>query len=287
MPHRSYYDDEWYYQPSRPLPAKDGIKARNARGAFGASWWAQRWIKVLESFGWGSRLQRGRSYARSGQVLSIDLEAGRVRARVQGSRPAPYKVTIEVRPLTDEQWERASNAMAEQAIFAAKLLSGEMPQNIEEAFTAADVSLFPQSARDIDTQCSCPDYANPCKHIAAVYYLLGERFDEDPFLIFHLRGRTREQIVEALRSRRAATSTDAASEVAPPTEPVPALTDQLGTYYQAGPELQSISVQIAAPDVEAGILRRLGAAPADIDPDLHAVYHTMTVYVLNRVFGGE
>lgn len=281
-----HWDDEWY-EPSRPRPVKDGIKAKNVRGAFGASWWAKRWIAVLETFGWGNRLTRGRSYARQGQVLNIDLQAGRVNARVQGSRATPYKVRLEIPPLGDAQWERAVDSMAEQAIFAAKLLAGEMPQNIEDAFTAAGVPLFPQSTQDIATDCSCPDYANPCKHIAAVYYLLGERFDDDPFLIFHLRGRTREQIVDALRARRASAISETREVYAAPVEAVPGLADLLGTFYEAGAELDTMSVRIAAPEMEASILRRLGAAPAGSDADLRAVYKAMTAHVLNRAFGEE
>lgn len=282
----SYYEDEWY-PPSKPRAAKDGIKAKNVRGAFGASWWAKRWIGTLETFGWGNRLQRGRSYARSGQVLNIDLQTGRVQAKVQGSRATPYKVKIEIAPLTDAQWARAIDGMAGQAIFGAKLLAGEMPQNIEEAFVAAGIALLPQSAGDIATQCSCPDYANPCKHIAAVYYLLGERFDEDPFLIFHLRGRTRDQIIDALRARRATATGDAPDQAAAPSEPVPMLADLLDTFYQAGSELQDIAIRITAPELEAGILRRLGAAPAGVDAELAAVYQEMTRHALDKVFGGE
>ena len=281
-----YWDDNWY-EPSRPLPVKDGIKAKTGRGAFGASWWAKRWIRVLEQFGWGSRLTRGRSYARQGQVLNIDLEVGRVNAKVQGSQRTPYKVKIEIPPLVDAQWERAIDAMAQQAIFAAKLLAGEMPQNIEEAFAAAGVALFPESSRDIDTNCSCPDFANPCKHIAAVYYLLGERFDEDPFLIFHLRGRTRDQIVDALRARRAAATVDTPDSPAVPAETVPPLADLLPSFYAAGPELQTVSVQITAPDVQASLLRRLGPAPAGTDTDLRTAYRAMTTHVLARLYGEE
>ena len=289
MPRRSsaYYDEGWFYEPSRPLPAKDGIRAKNVRGAFGQSWWARRWIAVLETFGWGNRLTRGRTYARGGQVLTIDLEAGRVRARVQGSRPTPYRVTIEIPPLKAAQWERAIDAMAQQAIFAARLLAGEMPENIEEAFVAAGVPLFPQTERDIATDCSCPDYANPCKHIAAVYYLLGERFDEDPFLIFELRGRTRDQVIEALRARRAAATSGIAESAPAPYELVPPLADLLSAFYQTGPEFATIAVQIAAPEVEAGALRRLGVAPAGVDADLRAVYQAMTSHVLDKVFGEE
>ncbi len=176
-----------WYPPSSPIRTDKGIKARSQRGAFGTSWWAKRWIAALDRFGWGSRLQRGKTYARQGQVLTIDFAGSKIKAKVQGSRPKPYDVTIEMQPLSAAQWEHVIDALARQAIFAAKLLAGEMPQNIEQAFDAAGVPLFPRGPQDISAACSCPDYANPCKHIAAVYYLLGERFDEDPFLIFQAR----------------------------------------------------------------------------------------------------
>ncbi len=277
-----YYDD-WYYPPSRPLAA-DGIKAK---GTFGSSWWARRWIQALESLGIGSRLTRGRSYARKGQVLDIELKPGQVKAKVQGSRPTPYKVKIELAPLGDEQWERAIDAMSEQAIFAAKLLAGEMPQNIEEAFNHAGVPLFPQSARDLITDCNCPDWENPCKHIAAVYYLLGERFDEDPFLLFQLRGRSSEQIVEALRAHRAAASEDNTQDMPLPSsvEPVAQLVDLMESYYEGGPGLETISVRIAPPEVDAALLKRLGTAPANTEADLRALYSAMSRWAQDKVFG--
>jgi uncharacterized Zn finger protein len=281
--------DEWgWYPPSQPIRTDKGIKARSQRGAFGESWWAKRWIAALGTFGWGSRLQRGRSYARQGQVLSIDFAGARIRARVQGSRPRPYDVTIEIKPLTDGQWEQVTDALAQQAIFAAKLLAGEMPQDIETAFDAAKVPLFPRSAGDIATTCSCPDYANPCKHIAAVYYLLGERFDDDPFLIFQARGRTREQMIAGLRARRAASAAPLpAGEPMPPGEVVPALADLLAVFYQAGPELERIEVRVAAPEIDAALLRRLGPAPAQLDAALRGLYRAMTARALERVLGDE
>src|SRR5262245_35383227 len=120
---------------STPRPAKGGIKSQTKRGQeFGQSWWAKRWIQVLESFQLGARLGRGRSYARGGQVLSIDVETGRVKSRVQGSRPTPYNVTIEVKTLTPAEWNKVVQRLATQAVFAAKLLAGEMPQDIEDVF---------------------------------------------------------------------------------------------------------------------------------------------------------
>jgi uncharacterized Zn finger protein len=284
----AYGGDDWgWYPPSKPIATDKGIKARSQRGGFGESWWAKRWIAALDTFGWGSRLQRGKTYARKGQVLSIDFAGAKIKAKVQGSRPRPYDVTIEMKPLADRQWEQVIDALSQQAIFAAKLLAGEMPQDIETAFDAAGVPLFPRGAGDISANCSCPDYANPCKHIAAVYYLLGERFDEDPFLIFQARGRTRDQIVGALRARRAADTSTPEIVIAAPAEVAPALADQLATFYQAGPELEAIAPQVAAPRIEAALLRRLGPPPADTAPDLRRLYQAMTARALERVLGEE
>ena len=254
-----------YYGPARPKPVKDGIKTRTQRGEIGETWWSKRWIEVLESFHMGARLTRGRAYARKGQVVSIDVKKGIVTARVQGTRAKPYSIKIALNPLSEEDWDKVTDAMASQAVFAAKLLSGEMPRNIEEAFAEVEVPLFPVSERELGTDCSCPDWANPCKHIAAVYYLLAESFDDDPFLIFKLRGRTREEIIEILREKRAQTLPEEASTI---IEPSPAqesaaipLEECLDTFWQAGEALDSFTVDPAPPDVEHAVLKRLGDAP--------------------------
>jgi uncharacterized Zn finger protein len=283
---RSRRTDAWGYGSfeSRPRLPADGIRARNKSGAFGASWWAKRWIGVLESFDFGSRLTRGRTYARGGAVLNIDVGVGRVRSKVQGSRPTPYAVEIGIPPLTDTQWQQAIGAMSEQAIFAAQLLAGEMPQEIEQAFESAGVALFPQTSRELITSCSCPDYANPCKHIAAVYYLLGERFDEDPFLIFALRGRSKAEIIAALRELRAGSAPAQADHVAPAQAPEPALADLLARYDEPDPAMAQITAQIAAPTVEAAILKRYGVAPAGTQPHLSALYCSISQALLQRLF---
>ncbi len=194
----SYSYGSWFPPPSVPRPAKGGIKARSQRGAFGASWWARRWVEVLESFNIGARLARGRSYARKGQVTDIRIQEGKVTAKVQGSRPRPYDVVIGVTTLTAAQWKKVATRLGEEALYAAKLLAGEIPQEVEEVFRAAGVTLFPSLSKDLKTECSCPDWSNPCKHIAAVYFLLGEEFDRDPFLIFKLRGMSREGLMELM-----------------------------------------------------------------------------------------
>ncbi len=256
-----YRDDFWGgYAPSKPIKVEGGIKAKSRRGSIGDTWWSKRWVKVLESFGWSNRLERGRRYARSGQVLDFKLTPGRVTARVQGSMSEPYSVKIEMKPLADEAWNRVMEEMSRKAIFAAKLLAGEMPQNIEEAFDATGMSLFPESSKGIKTDCSCPDSANPCKHIAAVYYILAEEFDRDPFMLFKLRGRTEDEITASLRKKRTAGTESAPELEAPPTvrateqKEVPLSIDG----FWSGEELESFSVNISQPEVPAAIIKRLG-----------------------------
>ena len=233
-------------------------------------WWAQRWIDVLESFGWVRRLARARTYAREGNVLSIDFKGSKVAARVQGTAPDPYKVSLSLDPFEDDQWGYVIESMAQRAIFSAKLLAGEMPQNIEEVFTANGLSLFPFTKFDIHSKCSCPDPANPCKHIGAVYYLLGDRFSEDPFVLFQLRGRTKEQIIEALRQIRSAGSTangiaetsedSPDASTAEPTEVlgVPLAIDQFWHYTE---QLEPSLVVIAPPPTSETVLDVLGPIP--------------------------
>jgi len=190
---------EGYGKPKRVV---GGIKARSARGAIGATWWSKRFLAVLESLAIGGRLGRGRSYARAGQVLSLHITPGTVTASVQGSRPAPYQVQISLAPFPALVWARVEVALAEQAIYSARLLAGDMPQDIEDVFAAAGAPLFPQHQRDLSMSCSCPDFAVPCKHLAATFYLLAEAFDDDPFQILQWRGRDRESLLTRLRSLR-------------------------------------------------------------------------------------
>jgi uncharacterized Zn finger protein len=203
--------DFFDYKPSRPIPARGGIKAQSQRGAFGANWWGKRWIAVLEGFHLGARLSRGKNYARHGQVLSVTVNPGVVTASVQGSRKTPYLVKIGLRAFTPADWKRVTRLLAAQPFLVAKLLAGELPGELEQVFTGADLSLLPERHEDLKTSCSCPDSSNPCKHIAAVYYILGENFDQDPFLIFKLRGQGRQELCELLGASPASDTDPAAA----------------------------------------------------------------------------
>jgi uncharacterized Zn finger protein len=257
-------EERWwrYHPPSRPLAAKGGIKARNKRGAFAASWWGQRWLTVLESFGLGGRLTRGRSYARSGQVLNLEIKPGVVNASVQGSRAEPYKVRISLKTIDAVQRAPLGAALGAGMSMVAKLIGGQLPPEIENCFEGAGAPLFPQRSKDLVTWCSCPDSSNPCKHIAAVYYILAEEFDRDPFLLLALRGLARDDFM-ALLGAAAPQSPAAESTVAVEgliVEPQP-LSAEPQTFWRAV-RVSDLSYGDISPAQEAApMARRLGAFP--------------------------
>jgi uncharacterized Zn finger protein len=267
----------WYPPPSRPRPVEGGLKARSRRGAIGETWWSRRFIDLLESFRLGGRLDRGRRYARAGQVLDLQVAAGLVSAWVQGSRVRPYRVRLETPVLAPSAWERVEQAMAGRAAFAARLLAGEMPQDIEETFAAAGVSLFPASPRNLASSCSCPDWSNPCKHVAAVYYLLAEAFDDNPFLIFAWRGRTRSELLGRLRALRGSDTSPAEAPgtsgadgpgpgdgggLVPPLE-APPLAESLDRFWSAG-DLDALRIRPRAAEVPDALLQQLDPPAVDV-----------------------
>jgi uncharacterized Zn finger protein len=259
--------DEWgWYKtaPKQPPPTR-GIKLKKS----GATWWGQRWIEALErmSRDYSNRLARGRSYARAGRTHDLVVKAGRISAKVTGSRPKPYTVTIALARLGDAEWKRVIAAMAGKAQFSAELLAGTMPRDIDSAFNDAGISLFPAKEADLVTECTCPDWANPCKHVAATHYVLGEAFDRDPFLLFELRGRSKAQVLAALRAARAATGTEeqprkranrgAASVREVATVLLPKM--DASDYERARGPLPVLRLSFEAAPVAGGVLQQLGA----------------------------
>ena len=254
----------------------------------GREWWVERWLELLDSYRFKKRLERGRNYAREGNVLSIEIVDREVRASVQGSEAQPYKVRLSLEPFSDENVERALKNMSqppfteedwdcviktlsEKAIFSAQLLAGEMPKDIEQVFTSNGLSIFPYTLTDVRSRCSCPDKANPCKHIAAVYYQLGDRFSEDPFLIFQLRGRSKEQILSGLRQFRSNNIQIKPSESSnhPKTEHSESSSNKesasnkanLANFWQYNEPLDSSLVAIVPPTDSKTVLDILGNFP--------------------------
>ncbi|WP_300014543.1 SWIM zinc finger family protein [Pseudonocardia sp.] len=233
----------WREESARPRRVEGGIQISSTRGKVARTWWSGRFIAMLESLGIGGRLSRGRSYARAGQIVSLDVDAGGAVAQVQGSRPKPYRARIGIPAFGKAEWGAVTDALAADASYAAALLAGEMPREIEDVFDRAGLSLFPATARDLVMDCTCPDFAVPCKHLAAVFYVLAERFDADPFQILALRGRDRETLLDDLRTRRAAAS-PGGSGVAP-------LADVLDGFFTVGPGLGE---QPAGPSIPSDAL---------------------------------
>jgi len=247
-----------WYKPTSPKKVDNGIKTRSKRGAFARQWWGKEWISRLERFNDSSRLARGRSYARKGQVTGLDVTSKGVSAKVQGSRVRPYTVSIRLMPYSIEELQRLVTVLGDNPVLVARMLGGEMPEEIDKLCSNAGLSLFPGSFRDIEASCSCPDYANPCKHLAAVFYLLAEAFDRDPFLLFTLRGIDRDALFTALGGNSSNAKQKQTEKKKKIVEPLPVDPD----VFWSAPDEPMLPVLHHQPVIASAILvRRLGPVP--------------------------
>lgn len=245
------------------------------------AWWVQRWVDLLNAYRFKKRLERGRIYAREGHILSLEYKGAKVTALVQGTAEEPYTLSIWLDTFSAEDWGYVIDSLSEQAIYSAQLLAGEMPADIEAVFTANGLSLYPFSLGEVHSKCSCPDPKNPCKHIAAVYYQLGDLFREDPCVLFQLRGRSRESLLEALRQKRqvvppmetaaAAETTEAASSPS-----LPVATVDLSQFWRYDEPLDADLVVIAPS--ETTILDTLGKLPLPPEDAPTVMAHLKALY---------
>ena len=178
-----------------------GIRAQESRSGGARTWWARRWLEVLERMGLGARLGRGKHYAVSGQVTGMRLEGPHVEAQVVGTRPDPYRVTIDFRVPEGAAREAIVARIKGEPMLAARLIADDMPTEVEQAFRDCGLDFFPggklaPGVYDMTTACSCPDYANPCKHVSAVLLILGEEIARRPMTLLELRGIAEEDIYE-------------------------------------------------------------------------------------------
>ena len=283
------------FRPAKRIPVEDGLELRSRRGAIGESWWSRRFLSAIESILSGGRLTRGRTYARQGQVIDLGIGSGLVVAQVQGSRRAPYGVQISMPAASDARWKAIVDALAAQAGYAARLLAGEMPHEIEDVFAEAGVSLFPERGSHLTTSCTCPDWATPCKHAAAVCYLMAEAFDDDPFLLLAFRGREREALLDELRDRRGVAVDDGAagapaSPADSPSRHAP-LAESVATFWSGGAGLAEVHSLPRATEAPGAVLRLLprgvlvvrGKEIADL---LEPAYARVTADAEGRAFGG-
>ena len=187
--------------PIRIPRAASGIRSQETRGGVGRSWWSRRWTEILEGMGLGPRLGRGKNYAMTGQILSMEIEGNRVFAKVLGTRPDPYDVTVDFRTPEGEARSRIVAKLKAEPMLLARLLVDELPTEVEEIFKAEGFSLFPggrlgPGRYDMTTKCTCPDYANPCKHSSAVLLILGEEIARRPAALVELRGIPIEELCD-------------------------------------------------------------------------------------------
>ena len=178
-----------------------GIRAQESRAGAGRSWWAKRWTQTLEGMGLGGRLGRGKNYAISGQITAMRLEGPHVEATVVGTRPDPYTVTVDFRIPEGEARARIVARLRAEPMLVARLLVDDLPTEVEQIFADEGFALFPggklgPGRYDMTTRCTCPDYANPCKHTSAALLILGEEIARRPAALVELRGVTLEELYD-------------------------------------------------------------------------------------------
>ena len=294
-------DGDWWprkrwerYAPAKPLAVEGGQSTRSRRGAIGESWWSKRFLDAMENTTPGGRLTRGRTYARQGQVVDITVGPGLIAARVQGTRRTPYQVRISMPIADEEEWNRIVLALAGQSGFAARLLAGDIPHEVEDVFSAEGVSLLPSRTSRLATDCTCPDWANPCKHVAAVCYLVAEAFDRDPFTLLAWRGRDREAILDRLRELRGAVAAANSESLSASAHEVgaPPLAECLVGFWKAGPPLGEVRIRPEASVTPGAVLMHLSRGVIevrghDVAEVLGPAYADLAVAAEQRALGTD
>jgi uncharacterized Zn finger protein len=241
------------YSPRTPLIVKGGIRAQGIATGPHRVWWNRRWIEIFESFRLGARLGRGRSYAASGQVSELEIMPGLVTALVQGAAPEPYRSEISFRAVSGAAKASLLAELRQRPMLVARLLVSDLPPETEEIFHAAGCPFFPQREDDLESRCTCPDYANPCKHLAAIFCLLGDEIARAPLLLLALRGITRADLIGAPDT---AAATEPAETAAPPADPTAAI-----PFYGAPPEAEPDFGPAVRGPALAPLIHRLGPLP--------------------------
>ncbi|MFO0861375.1 MAG: hypothetical protein U0570_12545 [Phycisphaerales bacterium] len=274
--------------PLKPRRVRGGVKISSTEqvSLWTDSWAAQRWVRLIEQAAPGKRAVDGLEYAALGQTKSFIVESASVLANVQGRAERPYQARFTVEPFTPEQWEKVVGVMTDQAVYAAKLLAGDLPTNIEDVFVPLGLKLFPSEATEIGFTCTCADFqaddrarsakkaaGEPlgpvlwCKHGACAAYLLAQRLASDPFVMFKLRGLDGQELLERLRHSRAVANSSKtnpsvyAGRVPGVSDAAPVTFEATRDFWELAPEVQAIETPIEPPPVSHPLLRRLGPSP--------------------------
>jgi uncharacterized Zn finger protein len=252
-------------RPENPRRIRNGIKARRKPDDAFRQWIARRWADMLPKIFDNAVLAEGYEYARTGQTASLTIDPGKVIATVQGRAPKPYKLTIRFSTVDAANWRALIQAMASEAVFAAHLLAGELPEATDRLWATLEESILPSADRAMTCTCSCAD-PDPCKHAAAIAHLLIDTLEADPFTIFTLRGRHSEQVLDQFRQDRALHTHGIAAAHSDPMIPetraeVKPLEDCLDEFWRAGHRLAELHAAPPLQHVNHALLRRLGPSP--------------------------
>ena len=275
------------FRPMTPRRVRNGLKLRSGDVETPGNWVARRWIELLEQLIPPAARVDGLEYARSGQIITLQLSSGGVVGRVQGRMAEPYEVRWRIPAFADQQWRGIFEAMAGEASYAAKLLEREVPQPLEALMTPLGLRLVPDIG-EVEVDCSCRTPA-ACKHAAAVAYLVAERLGDDPLVAFDLRGMPSNRVVDRLgtaRTRHGTTDAVAHSEPIPPQEAQATrpLHECLDSFWRPGPELTQLQRMPPPHHASHALLRRLGPSPLPgkfpLVGLLASVYDTVAEYAV-------
>lgn len=254
-----------------PRRVRGGVKFKLKAGETPRSWVTQRLLRVAEQGADAEIYKDGLEYARLGQTKRLTIEETLCEGVIQGRSDKPYTTTLELSQFDAESQERVISAMADQVRYAAKLLSGELPSNIEDVFAPLGLKLFPAEPQDITPKCSCPDWSEEkpwCKHAVCLSALLAERMGDDPMIIFGLHGMPSQELIDGLRQKRAVGvqgpgPAPVLLQHVPGVSDVPSapLDDSLGSFWEVGDELKELDTPIEPPALNCVLLRRLGSSP--------------------------
>ena len=254
-----------------PRRVRGGVKFKLKAGETPRSWVTQRLLRVAEQGAEAEIYKDGLEYARLGQTKRLTIEETLCEGVIQGRSDKPYTTTLELSQFDAESQERVISAMADQVRYAAKLLSGELPSNIEDVFAPLGLKLFPAEPQDITPKCSCPDWSEEkpwCKHAVCLSALLAERMGDDPMIIFGLHGMPSQELIDGLRQKRAVGvqgpgPAPVLLQHVPGVSDVPSapLDDSLGSFWEVGDELKQLDTPIEPPTLNCVLLRRLGSSP--------------------------
>lgn len=264
--HQGFPDRRREELTMHPRKVRHGVKLSMRDGTLPQHWATQRWMRILEEIGEGSAMVEGAEYAKIGQTRRLDFGAGFFEGPVQGRRRFSYTTRVEIPVFSAAQWDAIVEAMSDQALYTAKMLSGELPQNVEDLFAPFGLHLFPVEPAHLKPSCTCGHETPWCKHVICLGMLIADQLATDPFLVFTLRGMPGDELVERLRQRRQAATSGGHGVPAPVYAPhlgseVVPLDACLDRFWDAGSELDEVDAPIAPPEVSHPLLRRLGPSP--------------------------